>query len=273
MVEYCKEFSGFEMMLVAAAREIKDGEVVFNAFQWPFLAVYMAFKLHAPNISMVFETGTCHDFMPLEKMPYSLVDPVIPPTATFIGDSLDALAFLQRGDIDIALLATSILDKYGNCNTTVIGEYDKPKIRLPGGGGATEIAVLAKRIVWLLDEHTKYRLPEKLTFITDVGHLIGGDSRDKAGYSGTQGPDAIITDLCTLRFDSETKEAYLAALHPGVSVEQVKQNTGWDLKVSEKIERNEPPTMKEIEVCRQTMKDAINQFYILKPEWTKYIKE
>ncbi|MHA1649257.1 MAG: hypothetical protein ACTSYB_03605, partial [Candidatus Helarchaeota archaeon] len=81
MDEYCKEYTDFEMMLVAAAREIKDGEVVFNAFQWPFLAVYMAFNLHAPNISMVFETGTCHDYMPIEKMPYSLVDPVIPPTA------------------------------------------------------------------------------------------------------------------------------------------------------------------------------------------------
>ena len=272
MVEYCEEFSGFEMMLVAAAREIKDGEVVFNAFQWPFLAVYMAFKL-GRDISMVFETGTCHDFMPVGKMPFSLVDPVIPPTATFIGDSLDSLAFLQRGDIDIALLATSMLDKYGNCNTTVIGEYGKPKIRLPGGGGATEIAVLAKRIVWMLDEHSKRRLPEKLTYITDVGHLNGGDSRDKAGYSGTQGPDAIITDLCTFRFDSETKEAYLEALHPGVTVEKVKQNTGWDLKVAEELKENGRPTMQEIEICRQTMKDAIEQFYILKPDWIKFIKK
>ncbi len=271
MDEYCKEYTDFEMMLVAAAREIKDGEVVFNAFQWPFLAVYMAFNLHAPNISMVFETGTCHDYMPIEKMPYSLVDPVIPPTATFIGDSLDSLAFLQRGDIDIALLATSIVDKYGNVNTTVIGDYYKPKIRLPGGGGATEIAVLAKRLVWLLDEHSKRRLVEKVNFITDVGHLTGYDSRDKAGYSSTEGPVAIITPFCILRFDPETKEAYLASLHPGHTVEEVKQNTGWDLKVADDLQQTEPPTTQEITVCRRVMKDAIEQFYILKPEWRKYI--
>lgn len=271
MVEYCKEYTDFEMMLVCAAREIKDREIVFNAFQWPFLAVYMAFNLHASNISMVFETGTCHDFMPLEKMPYSLVDPVIPPTATFIGDSLDSLAFLQRGDIDIALLAASMLDKYGNCNTTVIGDYNQPKLRLPGGGGATEIAVLAKRIVWLLDEHSKRRLVKKLDFITDVGHLNGGDSRKKAGYSMTQGPDAVITPFCILRFDPETKEAYLAALHPGHTVEEVKQNTGWDLKVSENIQENQLPTLREIEVCRRTMKDAKDQYYELKPEWIRYL--
>ncbi len=271
MVEFCEEYSDFEMMLVAAAREIKDGEVVFNAFQWPFLAVYMAFNLHAPDISMVFETGTCHDYMPLEKMPYSLVDPVIPPTATFIGDSLDSLAFLQRGDIDIALLAASMLDKYGNCNTTVIGDYNKPKIRLPGGGGATEIAALANRIVWLLDEHSKRRLVKEIGFITDVGHLSGSDSRQKAGYGATRGPEAIITPICTMRFDSETKEAYLAELHPRHTIEEVKQKTGWDLKIANEVKTNDPPTIKEIEICRRTMRDAAEQFYELKPDWTRYL--
>ncbi|MHA1265486.1 MAG: CoA-transferase subunit beta [Candidatus Helarchaeota archaeon] len=270
MVEFCKEYTGFEMMLVTAAREIRDGEVVFNAFQWPFLAVYMAFKL-GRKIAMVFETGTCHDYMPRGKMPFSLVDPVIPPTATFIGDSLDSLGFLQRGDIDIALLATSIVDKYGNVNTTVIGDYDRPKIRLPGGGGATEIAVLAKRIIWLLDEHSKRRLVERVNYITDVGHLNGYDSRKKAGYTTSNGPEAIITPLCTLRFHPTTKEAYLDALHPGITIEEVKQRTGWNLQIAEKVKQNDPPTLQEIAVCRQTMKDAINQFYILKPEWTKYL--
>jgi glutaconate CoA-transferase subunit B len=271
MVEYCDKYTNFEMMLVAAAREIKNGETVFNAFQWPFLSVYMALNLHAPNIQMVFETGTCHDYMPIEKMPFSLVDPVIPPTATFIGDSLDSLAFLQRGDIDVALLSASILDKYGNCNTTVIGNYNKPILRLPGGGGATEIAVLAKRIVWLLDEHSKQRLVEKVNFITDVGYSNGYNSRNEAGYSATKGPDAIITPLCTLRFDPETKEAYLAALHPDVKVEEVKQKTGWNLKVAEELLVNNPPSMEEIEVCRRTIKDAKDQLYIFKPEWIKYL--
>lgn len=271
MVEYCEEYTGFEMMLVEAARQLEDGDVVFNAFQWPFLAVYMAFKL-GRRISMVFETGTCHDYMPRDKMPFSLIDPVIPPTANFIGDSLDSLGFLQRGDIDVALLATSIVDKYGNGNTTVIGDYYHPKIRLPGGGGATDIAVLAKRLVWLLDEHTKMRLVEKVSFITDVGHLTGYNSREKAGYNTTKGPVAIITPLCTLRFEPVTKEAYLAALHPGVTVEEVQKNTGWALKVADKVSYNHPPTQTEITVCRKVIQDAIEQFYVLKPEWIKYIK-
>lgn len=255
MVEYCEEYTDFEMMLVAAAREIRDGEVVFNAFQWPFLAVYMAFNLHAPNISMVFETGTCHDFMPLNKLPFSLVDPCLPPTATFIGDSSDALAFLQRGNVDVALLMASILDKYGNCNTTVIGNYDKPIVRLAGGGGATEIAALAKRIVWLLDEHSTQRLVEKVNFITDV----------------SVNDFTIITPLCTLRSDPEMKEACLVAVHPNVEIEDVKQRTGWDLKIAEEVQVNNPPTMQEIEVCRRTIKDAREQFYIFKNEWIKYI--
>jgi len=256
MVEYCEEYTDFEMMLVAAAREIKDGDTVFNAFQWPFLAVYMAFNLHAPNISMVFETGTCHDFMPLNKLPFSLVDPCLPPTATLIGDSLEALAFLQRGDIDVALLMASILDKYGNCNTTVIGNYDKPIVRLAGGGGATEIAALAKRIVWLMDEHSPQRLVEKVeNFITDV----------------TANEFAIITPLCTLRFDLELREACLAAIHPNVEVEEIKQKTGWDLKSVGEVIVNDPPSIQEIEVCRRTIKDARDQFYIFKPEWIKYI--
>lgn len=255
MVEYCEEYTDFEMMLVAGAREIRDGETVFNAFQWPFLAVYMALNLHAPNIHLVFETGTCHDFMPYSLLPYSLVDPVMPPTATHIGDSLDALAFLQRGDIDIALLMASILDKHGNCNTTVIGNYEKPIVRLAGGGGATEIAALAKRIVWLLDEHSTQRLVKKINFITDV----------------SANDFAIITPLCTLRFDSEMKEACLAAVHPNVKVEEVKQKTGWDLKVAEEVQVNDPPTMQEIEICRRTIRDAREQFYVFKPEWIQYI--
>ncbi|MDD1778304.1 MAG: hypothetical protein LUQ65_09060 [Candidatus Helarchaeota archaeon] len=271
MVEYCEKYTGFEMMLVAAAREIKNGEKVFNTFQWSFMAVYMALNLHAPNIQMVFETGTCHDHLPLEKMPFSLVDPAIPPTANFIGDSLDSLAFLQRGDIDVALLTATVLDKYGNCNTTAIGNYNKPILRLPGGGGATEVAVLAKRIVWLLDEHSNQRLVDKVSFITDIGHLYGNNSRNEAGYSATKGPDAIITPLCTLRFDPETKEAYLAGVHPKVKVEDVKQKTGWNLKVAEDLQVTDPPSMQEIEVCRRTMRDAKDQFYIFKPEWIKYL--
>jgi glutaconate CoA-transferase subunit B len=270
--EYCEAYTGFEMMLVSACRQIKNDDVVFNAIQWPFLAVHMAKLLHAPDLFMVMEVGLFQDELAKPNiLPFSIADPVLIPNSLFIGDSPDALSVLQRGEITVALLSASIVDKYGNCNTTVIGPYEKPIYRLPGGGGATEIAGLSKRLIWLLDEHSKRRLVEKLTFITDPGYLEGGDSRKKAGYPPDTGPEAIITPLCILKFDPTTKEAYLDSLHPNVTVQQVKENTGWDLKVAEKIKQIEPPTMAEIEICRKTMKEAIDQYYILKSEWTRYL--
>jgi len=241
---YCKEYTSFEMMLVSACRQIRDDDIVFNAFHWPFLVVHMAKLLHAPNLFTVLEVGLFQDELPkTNKMPYSISDPVLIPNALFIGDSIDALSVLQRGEITLALLSTSIIDKYGNCNTTVIGPYQKPIYRLPGGGGATEIAGLSKRLIWLLDDHSKRRFVKKLDFITDPGYLEGYDTRVKAGYPLDTGPESIITPLCIMRFDPETKEAYLDALHPGVTIEQVKEETGWDLKVAKELKEVEPPTM------------------------------
>ena len=272
--EYCKEYTGFEMMLVSACRQIKKDDLIFNAFHWPFLVVHMAKLLHFPDLFNAMEVGLFQDELAKpNKMPYSIADPVLIPNSLFIGDSINTLALLQRGEITLSFLSTSVIDKYGNCNTTVIGPYEKPIYRLPGGGGATEIAGLSKRLIWLLDDHSKRRLVEKLDFITDPGYLDGYDSRIKAGYPPDTGPDAIITPLCILRFDPTTKEAYLDALHPKVTIEQVIEHTNWDLKVAEEVKKIEPPTMKEIEVCRKTMKDAIDQYYILKPEWTTYLDE
>ncbi|MHA1729378.1 MAG: CoA-transferase subunit beta [Promethearchaeota archaeon] len=270
--EYCKEFTGFEMMLVSACRQIKNDDIVFNAFHWPFLAVHMAKMLHAPDVFFAIETGMFQDQLAKpDKLPFSITDPVLIPNALFVGDSLDALAVLQRGEVSIALLSTSLIDKYGNCNTTVIGPYDDPIYRLPGGGGATEIAGLSKKLIWLLDDHSKRRFMEKLSFITDPGYLEGGDSRYKAGYPQNTGPEMIISPLCIMRFDKETKEAYLDGLHPNISVEEVISNTGWDLKIAKEVKQIEPPTIREIEICRKTMKEAIDQYYVLKPEWTVYL--
>ncbi len=272
--EYCEEFTGFEMMLVSACRQIRNNDIVFNAIQWPFLAVHMAKLLHAPDLLMVMEVGIIQDELSQPNIvPFSIVDPVLIPNSLFVGDSPDALSVLQRGEITLSLLSTSIVDKYGNCNTTVIGPYEKPIYRLPGGGGATEIAGLSKRLIWLIDEHSKRRLVEKVDFITDPGYLTGGDSRIKAGYPSDTGPEAIITPLCIMKFDPVTKEAYLDALHPNATIEQVKEKTGWDLKIAKEVKQIEPPTMKEIEICRKTIREAIDQFYILKPEWITYINK
>ena len=270
--EYCSEYTGYEMMLLSASRQIKENDIIFNAFHWPFLVVHIARLLHFPDLYNVIELGITKDtLIQPTKMPYSISDPILVPNSLFIGDSIDTLAVLQRGEITLAFLSTSMIDKYGNCNTTVIGSYEKPIYRLPGGGGATEIAGLSKRLIWLLDEHTKRRFKNKLEYITDPGYLDGYDSRVKAGYPADTGPEAIITPLCIMRFDSETKEAYLDALHPNVTIKQVIENTGWDLKVADEVKQIEPPTIREIEICRKTMKDAIDQYYILKPEWTTYL--
>jgi len=270
--KYCKEYTGFEMMLVSACREIKEDDIVFNAFHWPFLAVQMARLLNFPNLFTVLEDGLFRDELPRpNKLPYSISDPSLIPNSLFIGDSIDSLATLQRGDITVALLSTSMVDRYGNCNTTTIGPYKNPIYRLPGGGGATEISGLTERVYWLLDDHSKRRLPKKLDFITDPGYLDGYDSRVKAGYPPNTGPEAIITPLCILKFDPVSKEAYLDALHPGVTIDQVKELTDWDLKIPEEVKQNEPPTMREIEICRITMQDAIDQYFVLKPEWTTYL--
>ncbi len=270
--KYCKEFTGFEMMLVSASRQIKKNDLVFNAFHWPFLAVHMAKLLHFPDLFSVLEVGLFHDELQTpNKMPYSISDPVMIPNSLYVGDSIDALSVLQRGEITLALLSTSIVDKYGNCNTSVIGPYEKPIYRLPGGGGATEIAGLSKRLIWLLDDHSKRRFMKKLDFITDPGYLDGNNSRVQAGYPPDTGPEAIITPLCIMRFDSITKEAYLDGLHQNITIEQVKENTGWDLKMAKEVKQIEPPTIKEIEICRKTMRDAIDQYFVLKPEWTIYL--
>jgi len=270
--EFCTEYTGFEMMLVSACRQIKNDDIVFNAFHWPFLAVHMAKLLHCPDLFSVLEVGLFQDKLAKpNKMPYSISDPVLVPNSLFVGDSIDALSILQRGEITVALLSTSMVDKYGNCNTTVIGPYEKPIYRLPGGGGATEIAGLSKRLIWLIDDHSKRRLAKKLDYITDPGYLDGYDSRLKAGYPPDTGPDSIITPFCIMRFDTITKEAFLEALHPNITIEQVKENTGWDLKIAEEVKQIDPPTIKEIEICRKTMRDAIDQYFDLKSEWTTYL--
>jgi len=271
---YCSEYTGYEMMLVSASRQVKENDIIFNAFHWPFLVVHMARLLRFPDLYNIIEIGITQDnLLESTKMPYSISDPILVPNSLFVGDSIDTLSVLQRGEITLAFLSTSIIDKYGNCNTTVIGPYEKPIYRLPGGGGATEIAGLSKRLIWLLDEHTKRRFKNKLEYITDPGYLEGYDSRVKAGYPPDTGPEAIITPLCIMRFDSETKEAYLDALNPNITIDQVKENTGWELKVAKEVKEVEPPTIREIEICRKTMREAIDQFYILKPEWTTYLNK
>ena len=156
--------------------------------------------------------------------------------------------WLQAGRVDVGFLGGAQVDRYGNINTTVIGPYDEPTVRLPGAGGAPEIAASAKEVLMVMRQRPR-AFVEKLDFVTSVGHHHGGDSRAELGYVGG-GPTAIITDLGVLRPDRHTKELTLVALHPGATVEQAREETGWELRVADDLAVTEPPSEEELRILR-----------------------
>jgi glutaconate CoA-transferase subunit B len=160
--------------------------------------------------------------------------------------------FLQAGWVDVGFLSGSQVDKYGNINTTVIGDYDKPKSRLPGSGGANPIGALAKKVL-IITLHDTRRLAERVDFITTPGYIDGPDSRRKWGLPPDTGPEVIITNKAVMRFDRTTGEAYLATFHPDTSVDEVTRNTPWDLKVADDVHATEPPTAEELRVMREVI--------------------
>jgi len=252
--KYVKDYSIEELMIIAAARELKDGENVLVGIGLPIMAAMLAKRTHAPNIKIIFESGII-DSNPT-YVPLSIGDPDSVTGCKSIFDFFEVFALLlQPGHIDVGILGGAQVDKYGNLNSTVIGDYEKPKVRLPGSGGACAIASLAKRTIIIMP-HEKRRFPEKVDFITSPGYLNGMNSREESGIV-RGGPIAVITNLCVLRFDEKTKEMYLDTYHPGVSIKDIKANTGWDLKISPNVKETEPPTEEEIEVLREIRETRI----------------
>ncbi len=236
-----------EMMTVAASHELRDGAVCFVGIGLPSEAANLARFTHAPNCMLVYESGTIGakpDVLPLSIGDGELAedaDAVVPVPEVFN-------YWLQSGRIDVGFLGAAQIDRYANINTTVIGPYDEPKVRLPGAGGAPEIAASAKEVIIML-RHKPRAFVEKLGFVTSVGHGSGGDSREKLGYVGA-GPTAVITDLGVLRPDPASKELTLVALHPGVTVEQAKEATGWELGIADELYTSDPPDETELEILR-----------------------
>lgn len=255
--EYVDEFSFQELMVAAASRELRDHEVVFVGIGIPQLGALLAQRTHAPNLTLIYESGVVGTRP--QRLPLSIGDPTLVSGTFGIFNFYETFSMLlQRGFIDVGFVGGAQVDKFGNINSTVIGSYEKPKVRLPGSGGGCEIAGLSKRTV-IITPHEKRRMVEKVDFVTSPGFLSGAGARERAGLSG--GPSAVITTMGVLRFDEKTKEMYLASYHPGLTVEQVKQNTGWDLTVSPKIRETEPPTTEEVEILR---KDLDSQGIFLK---------
>lgn len=242
-------YSSSEMMIVAASRLLRDGDVVFVGIGQPNLACNLARRTHAPHLNLIYEAGVV-GAQP-GRLPLSIGDPCLVSGAAAICSMYEVFAFyLQNGKIDVGFLGGAQLDRFGNVNATVIGPYTKPKVRLPGSGGAAEVAAWANR-VYFLTPHQARRFPERCDFITGAGFLSGRSEREAKGLRGG-GPHEVVTDLGLLTPD-ETGELILTALHPGATAEQAIQNTGWKLKVADDLKTTEPPTAEELRLLREEL--------------------
>lgn len=238
-----------EMMIAAAAREIRDGEVAIVGTGLPMAATTLAMHTHAPNLHYIVETGI-GQLMPMHAS-LSVADTRLLGAArpAFVRNILESLGFLvQRGLADLGFLGGAQIDMYGNLNATCIGDYHKPKKRFPGSGGANPIASSAKRVLIII-RHEKRRFLERVEYITSPGHLSGGDSRQKSGLRGG-GPERVITDLGVMDFEPETKRMRVISLHPGVSREKIQEATGFPLLFAPEIATTPPPSAEELSILR-----------------------
>lgn len=238
-----------ELMIVNAARLLRDGDVVFVGVGQPNLACNLARRTHAPNLLMIYEAGVI-GAQPA-RLPLSIGDPTLVSGATAVCSMYDIFSlYLQRGNVDVGFMGGAQIDRYGNINATVIGDYQHPKVRLPGSGGSKEISAWANRC-YIMTPHQKRRFPEKVDFCTSAGFLGGKVEREAARLPGS-GPQAVVTDIGILEPD-ENGELTLTALHPGKTPEMAIENTGWDLKIAGSLRHTEPPTQEELRILREEL--------------------
>jgi glutaconate CoA-transferase subunit B len=242
-------YSSAELMIINAARLLRDGDVVFVGVGQPNLACNLAKRTHAPNLVMIYEAGVIG--AEPARLPLSIGDPTLVSGALSVVSMYDIFAnYLQRGNVDVGFMGGAQIDKYGNINATVIGDYTQPKVRLPGSGGSQEIAAWANRC-YIMTPHQKRRFPEKVDFMTSAGYLNGRNERKATGVRGG-GMLAVVTDVGMLEPD-ENGEMVLTALHPNKTVEAAKENTGWDLKVASELHITELVTEKELNILRNDL--------------------
>lgn len=239
-------YSAPELMVAAAAREIRDGDVVFVGMRLPMLAFVVAKRLHAPRAVAYFECGIVRETVP-DEMLYTLADPPAFRGAGWATQTTFLLGQLAAGWVDVGFIGGAQMDRFGNLNTSVIGPFERPKVRLPGGGGATDFACLAGRMIIVMP-HERRRFVGKVDFVTSPGFGEGDGWRNRVGLP-RGGPAAVVTTLGVLRFD-ERGEAYLASYHPFSSVAEAVDATGWELHVSEKVGETAPPTEEELAAMR-----------------------
>jgi len=238
-------------MVASAAREIRDREVVFVGMRLPLIAFVVAKKTHAPSAVGLFENGVIRA-TPAPELIYTMADPPNIKGATQCLDMLGVMSLLQSGRVHLGFLGAAEVDRFGNLNSTEV-RGAKGTVRLPGSGGACDIASLAQRFVALL-EHSKERLPERVSYMTSPGNGDGQDWRKRMGLP-RGGPSAVITAKAVLRFGKDG-EAFLASVHPGVEVDDVLANTGWPLRVSKSIAQTAEPSAAELKAIREYDKEG-----------------
>jgi glutaconate CoA-transferase subunit B len=236
-----------ELMVVAAAREIQDHEVVFVGMRLPMLAFAVAKKTHASNAVGFYECGIVRDF-PSETLLYTMGDTPNVTGAQWCTTTNHLMYLMQQGNVDCGFIGGAEIDKYGNVNTSYIGHHENPTIKLPGSGGAADIASLSKRLLVIMN-HEKRRFKESVDYITSPGYGTGGDWREKEGLP-RGGIGALITTLGLMRPEAGSNELELVTVHPGIRIEDIKESTGWDLKVSKELKETVAPSKEELEVIR-----------------------
>lgn len=242
-------YSSAELMIIHAARLLRDGDVVFVGVGQPNLACNLAKRTHAPHLVMIYEAGVIG--AEPARLPLSIGDPTLVSGALSVVSMYDIFAnYLQRGNVDVGFMGGAQIDKFGNINATVIGDYARPKVRLPGSGGSQEIAAWANRC-YIMTPHQKRRFPEKVDFMTSAGFLDGRAARVSSGVRGG-GMLAVVTDIGILE-PNEDGELILTALHEGKTIEDAKANTGWDLKIASQVRTTESVTEKELKILREEL--------------------
>lgn len=243
------DYNPMELMICLAARYLEDGATVVVGTGAPCAAAMLAQRLYAPNLIIMFEAGGVAPILP--TMPISVGDSRTFWRAVMATSMDEIMSFCQKGMVDYTFLGGAQVDMYGNINSTMIGtDYARPRVRLPGSGGANDLGSLCWRTM-MITPHDRRRFVERCDFITTPGYLTGPGAREAAGLPPGTGPYKVITNLCVIGFDEETKRMRVESLHPGVTREQVQENTGFELLWAEDLRRSEPPTAEELEVLRR----------------------